>query len=103
MKAYHPMASAVDAHGNEIKLFVQDSADTLEQCVKQFEIWEEYGYQIKKAVVQILENNTVKTVEFKKTWIPCTEELKLGNKTLTASGNALAIGELHGGLVINRK
>ena len=46
MIAYHPMASAIDEHGNEIKLFVQDSADTLEQCIKQFEIWEEYGYQI---------------------------------------------------------
>lgn len=103
MKAYHPMASAIDEHGNEIKLFVQDSADTLEQCIKQFEIWEEYGYQIKKAVVQIFDGGTVKTIEFKRTWVACSEEVQLGGKTLIASGNALAIGELHGGLVINRK
>lgn len=73
MKEYHPMASTIDLQGHTIQLFCQDSVRTINGCIKQFEIWEEYGYQLEKAIVQVIENNTfVGTIEFKKQWVEVT-------------------------------
>ena len=70
MTIYHPYATAIDQSGNEQKLMCYDGSDSMEMCLKQFDIWEEYGYKIKTACVQIIESGKdVQNVYFEKKWV----------------------------------
>lgn len=70
MMIYHPYATAVDSYGNEQKLMCYDGLDSMDMCIKQFDIWEEYGYKIKTACVQAIESGKmVRNLCFEKKWI----------------------------------
>lgn len=70
MTIYHPYATSVDLSGNELELMCYDGVDSMEMCVKQFDIWEEYGYRIKTARVQVIESGKdVQNIFFEKKWV----------------------------------
>lgn len=76
MTTYHPLARAIDGNGNEQDLLTYDGFSTLEECVKQFDLWQDhYGYVITKACVQIIKDgNTVETIFHEKKWIPVNND-----------------------------
>ena len=54
------------------KLFTQDAARSEEECIKQFEIWENhYGYKIKDAWIDTSCGTSAfdKKVFYKRTWV----------------------------------
>ena len=70
MTIYHPCATAIDSSGKKHELMCYDGVDSMEMCVKQFDIWEKYGYKIKTAFVQVVESGKdVKNIFFEKKWM----------------------------------
>ena len=54
------------------KLFTYDSCDSVEECLKQFDIWENhYHYKIADAWIDTvtLSSNVKSTVHYKKQWV----------------------------------
>ena len=64
---YSPMARAKDGQ----VLFTYDSLDTLEEAVKQFDIWKDhYHYDIIEAWIDVSNHgNKVKTIRYKQKWV----------------------------------
>lgn len=68
---YHPLATAIDSKGEEQKLITYDGLSSIEECLKQFDWWQnEYGYKIKTACVQIIKDDgTVENRYYESRWV----------------------------------